>query len=197
MELKTEARPVADVEVDGLIVVGYEGAPPEGTPFADQVKELYSTGEFTGKALETAILHRPSGLKAKRLILAGAGKKDRFDSAELRKLTGAVVRSVKGKGLRNLALSLDGTAASDELTAAAVEGALLADLEANRYQTDPKKDEKRIDSFAVLGASKSGLDRGRILAEAQNFSRNLANEPANVLTPTLLAQRAREMAAEF
>jgi leucyl aminopeptidase len=49
----------------------------------------------------------------------------------------------------------------------------------------------------VLGASQAAVDRGRILAEAQNFTRNLANEPANLLTPTGLAESARKMAADF
>ncbi len=44
---------------------------------------------------------------------------------------------------------------------------------------------------------KPGVDRGRVLAEAQNFSRDIANEPANVLTPTVLAGHAKKMAAEF
>ena len=78
-----------------------------------------------------------------------------------------------------------------------MEGAILADLEPDRYKTDPKKNEKQIDSFSVLGASQSAVDRGRILAEAQNFTRSLANEPANVLTPLRLAESARQMAAEF
>ena len=64
-------------------------------PLPDQIKELYDSGEFSGKALEIAILHRPAGLKAKRLVLAGGGKREKFDAAELRKLIGAVVRSLK------------------------------------------------------------------------------------------------------
>jgi leucyl aminopeptidase len=70
-------------------------------------------------------------------------------------------------------------------------------MEANRYKTDPKKNEKQVTSFSVLGGSQAAVDRGRILAEAQNFSRSLANEPANVLTPTRLAESARELAAAY
>ena len=196
MEVKNEARAVPDVDVDALVIVGFEGTPPEG-PAAGQIKELYDSGEFSGKALEITILHRPAGLKAKRLAVAGGGKRDKFDSAELRKLAGAAVRSLKAKGVRTIALSLDEAFRSDDFVAAAVEGAILGDLEADRYKTDPKKNEKQVDSFAVLGGSQSGLDRGRILAEAQNFSRGLSNEPANALTPTLLAERARQMASEY
>ncbi|MBV9770256.1 MAG: leucyl aminopeptidase, partial [Bryobacterales bacterium] len=167
----------------------------------DQIKDLYGSGEFSGKSLELAILHRPSGLKAKRLVLAGGGKRDRFDAAELRKLTGAVFRALKGKGIRTITLALDEPFSSDDFAGSAVEGAVLADLENDRYKTDPEKDEKQVASFAVLGSEKTvsqtALNRGRILAEAQNFTRDLANEPANVLTPTLLAENAKKMADEF
>jgi leucyl aminopeptidase len=92
---------------------------------------------------------------------------------------------------------LDDEFRSDEFAAAAVEGAILGDFESDRYKTDPKKSEKYVDSFAVLGGSPAGVDRGRILAEAQNFTRSLANDPPNLLTPMRLAERGRELAAEF
>jgi leucyl aminopeptidase len=196
MEIKLEPKKLAEVDSDAVVLVGFEGAPPEA-PAAEAVKELYDSGEFSGKALETAILHRPSGLKTKRLVLAGGGKRERFDAAELRKVMGAVLRALKPKGIHTIALALDDAFRSDDCVAAAVEGALLGDVENDRYKTDPKKNEKQVTSFAVIGGSQAALDRGRILAEAQNFSRDLANEPANVLTPTLLADRAREMAAEY
>ena len=197
MEIKLEPRSTVEVESDALVIVGFEGAPPQGAPASEAIKELYDSGEFSGKSLETAILHRPSGVKTKRLVIAGGGKKERFDASELRKLSGAVLRSLKSKGIRNIALALDDPFRSEDFSAAAVEGAILADLEPDRYKTDPKKNEKQVDSFSVLGASQSALDRGRIIAEAQNFTRSLANEPANVLTPLRLAESARQMAAEF
>src|ERR1700691_3100288 len=197
MDAKLETRAVAQVESDALVMIGFEGTPPETGQSKDHIKELYDSGEFSGKALEIAILHRPGGLKAKRLVLAGGGKREKFDAAELRKLTGAVVRALKSKGIRSITLALDEAWRSDDFVASAAEGAVLADLENDRYKTDPKKNEKQIASFAVLGGSQNALDRGRILAEAQNFTRDLANEPANVLTPTLLAERAKQMASEF
>ncbi|HUA17301.1 MAG TPA: leucyl aminopeptidase [Bryobacteraceae bacterium] len=196
MEVRIESKALPEVEADALVIVGFEGAPPEGSA-AEQVKDLYDSGEFSGKALETAILHRPGGLKAKRLVLAGGGKREKFDPAEMRKLAGAAVRALKNKATRSIVLVLQDFYGSDDFAAAAVEGAILGDLEADRYKTDPKKNEKQVDSFALLGGSQSGLDRGRILAEAQNFSRGLANEPANSMTPSLLADRARQMASEF
>jgi leucyl aminopeptidase len=196
MHVKLGTGSVSQVDSDALVIIGFEGTPPEG-PAASQIKEFYDSTEFSGKSGEVAVLHRPSGLNAKRLVLGGGGKRERFDAAELRKLTGAVVRALKSKGIRSITLALDEPFRSDDFTAAAVEGALLADIENDRYKTDPKKNEKQVDSFAVLGGSQAGVDRGRVLAEAQNFSRDIANEPANVLTPTVLADHARKMASEF
>jgi len=196
MDIKVEGKPIAEVDTDALIMLGFEGAAPEGSTSALS-KELYDAGEFSGKSLEIAILHRPAGLKAKRLVLAGGGKRAEFNPAELRKLSGAMLRALKSKGVRNIVMALDEPFRSDDFAAAAVEGALLGDLEANRYKTDPKKNEKQVTSFSVLGGSQAAVDRGRILADAQNFSRNLANEPANVLTPTRLAESARELAAAY
>ena len=178
-----------------MVVVAFEQEAPQGAA-ADPAKELYDSGEFSGKALEIAVLHHPAGLKARRLVLAGGGKRERFDATELRKLAGAALRALKPKGARNIVLALDEPYRSDTFAAAAVEGALLADAEADRYKTDPKKNEKQVDRFAVLGGSHGALNYGRIVAESQNFSRSLANEPSNLLTPLRLAERAREMAAE-
>src|SRR5579864_3228162 len=150
MEIKLEPRSIADVESDALVIVGFEGAPPQSAPAAEAIKELYDSGEFGGKSCEIAILHRPSGLKAKRLVIAGGGKKERFDASELRKLSGAVLRALKSKGVRNIALALDDASRSEEFSAAAVEGEIRADLEPDRYKTDPKKKEKQINSFSVL-----------------------------------------------
>src|SRR5450755_4259878 len=123
MNIDLEARPIAEVDADALVAIGFEGGPPPGA--ADQVKELYDTGEFTGKALDISVLHRPAGLTAKRLVLAGGGKRDKFDSSQLRKLSGAVLRSLKCKGIRGITFVLDEAFHSDEFAAAAVEGAIL------------------------------------------------------------------------
>src|SRR5262249_46345576 len=45
-------------------------------------------------------------------------------------------------------------------------------------------------------AGERGLSKGRIIADAQNFTRDLVNEPSNRLTPRLLAEKAEAMARE-
>ena len=150
--------------------------------------------------LEFTLVHAPAGLKAARLLLVGAGKKEPFNSATLRKISGAALRYLKGRSVKNLALLVREGDAKEELAQAIVEGALTADFESDKYKTD-KKNDKRIDCVSIAGyseaeraAGEKGLTKGRIIADSQNFARDLINEPSNKMTPTILAQKAEAMA---
>jgi leucyl aminopeptidase len=176
------------VEADAacLLVCEEDAAPAEVN--AAWVAELKASGEFTGKSGELAISHLPAGFAAKRLVLVGGGKRASLD---LRRVVGATVRSLKAKGVKKLAWVLgDGDAA------AAAEGAVLGNFECDHHKST--KDSKSLDTFALLAteAARDAVTRGVILAESQNFTRELVNEPANILTPGVLAQRAQAMAAE-
>jgi leucyl aminopeptidase len=162
---------------------------------------LYDAGEITGKPFEIALLHNLPGIRAKRVLAVGAGKPEKFTAAELRRAVGAAIRHLKSKSITEAAIWLDSAHAGADYLSAAVEGAILGDFETNRYKTD-KKDVKTLRSFTVAVAEggphlEAAVERGRILAEAQNFARGLANEPANRLTPLGLAEQARRMAEEF
>ena len=58
-------------------------------------RRLAKGGELTGKTLEMTLIHAPAGLKASRLLLVGAGKREKFDSAALRKIAGSALRYLK------------------------------------------------------------------------------------------------------
>ena len=70
----------------------------------DAAADLITSGEVTGKMLEITLLHKPTGLKAKRLMLIGGGNAKNFSSYELRKLAGAAIRNSEGEGPQELCL---------------------------------------------------------------------------------------------
>jgi leucyl aminopeptidase len=184
------------VETDALIVPVFEGVREERFGAG----ELIDAGEVTGKYLELTLMHHAPGVAARRVLLAGAGKAEKFDSAQLRRLSGAAVRLLKSKSVGKIALALDPAQANAGNLSAAVEGAILGVFEPDRHKTDD--DKKSVESFTVaVEGGAPGLaaaaDRGRILAEAQNFARELVNEPANLLTPLRMAEAAQKMAAEY
>ncbi len=194
MKITVERKRAEQVEADALIVPVFQGRRDARFGAAD----LFDSGEIAGKPLELTLLHHPPGVRAKRVLLAGAGKPEKFDAAEMRRLSGAALRYLKAKSIKSVALVLDAEFAGDEFASAAVEGAILGDFEPDRYKKGD--DKKSVDAFAVAGDT-PGLDaaveRGRVLAEAQNYARGMVNEPANKLTPLAMADAAQKMAAEF
>jgi leucyl aminopeptidase len=194
MQTSFERKPLEQVAADALIVPVFEGRKEERFGAGD----LFDAGEIAGKPLELLLLHHVPGVAATRVLLAGAGKAEKFDPQELRKLAGAAVRHLKSKSVKSIAMALDPEHAGADFASAAVEGAILGDYEPDRYKTGD--DKKPVDRFTVVAAGddlEDAVTRGRIVAEAQNFARTLVNEPGNLLTPSKVAEAARSMASEY
>ncbi len=170
-----------------------------------QLSTLAAAGELTGKAGEAVLLHHPPGFKALRLLMLGAGKPQKFTLDSIRSLAGSAARFLKARGLTEFAFfirSLPRSTSSAEAVQAAVEGLLLANFEPATYQTE-KKNNKTIATLRLAGlpaeqktALEAGVERGRVIGESQNFTRELVNEPSNRLTPRMFADRVAAMARE-
>lgn len=200
MEIKLEAQALAAIEADVVILpLAENGEQPTGLSADVQswIKELYATGEFKGKLFETATLHRPAGLSAKRLTVAGVGKNEGFTSADYRLAIAAAVRAVKKYSPPKVAIAV--TDVNDDAVSAATEGAVLGNWEGDVYKSS--NDKKGIAALTIApavayAATRAAFGRARIVAESQNLTRDLQNEPPNELPPLKLAERARAMAAE-
>jgi leucyl aminopeptidase len=209
MQITLETKPFAALETDALVSYVFEETDPVQGRIAeiDQAagglfRKLAKSGELTGKTLEFTLVHAPAGLKAARLLLVGAGKREQFNGAALRKITGAALRYLKARSVKNFALLVREGEATGETAQIIAEGALLSNFESDKYKTD-KKNDKNVETVLVAGYSASersagdkGLSKGRIIADAQNFTRDLVNEPSNKLTPRILAEKAEAMAKE-
>jgi leucyl aminopeptidase len=165
---------------------------------------VLESGEFRADSGETLLLHNPTGLKTKRLLLIGVGKAAKLTPNEVRKAAGTAVRFVKPRGLRALAIAVPEASQLDpKLTVRAIaEGSLLADFDPDTYRSDRK--DRSVETVQVVAsasldraAAESGLREGIIFGESQNFARTLINEPGNRMTPTILGQQAAEMSRAF
>ncbi len=198
MEIRWETQAGTDYSGSALILCVFEGDGPVAGPLQG-FEEWTASGEISGKTGECTLIHRPAGFKAARVLLAGGGKREQFGPPAMRKLAGTAVRFLKAKGISKAALVLEQALSTSDYASAAAEGALLGNYEGDRLKTD-KSASKFMDEFAILGSGEdveAGVTRGRILGEAQNWARELANEPPNLMTPTVLAERAGEMAAQY
>ncbi len=155
--------------------------------------ELFARGEFKGKLHTTTRIHRPAGMKAGQLLLVGCGPREKFSSVLLRECAGVAGRTLRTCGARRAAIQARG----EDAVRAVVEGFSAALYEPDSYKTGGDRSSVSIESTAVLASSeqRDALDRAVAAAEGQNFARELANEPGNILPPRVLAERARAMAA--
>jgi leucyl aminopeptidase len=208
MEITLDNRPAAAVEAEALVSYVFEPDSETGKPVDGVVAELdkvaggaftrlAAAGELTGKMLETTLLHFVPGLTAQRVLLVGAGKKEKFGTAELRRVAAVAVRSLKSRAVKRVAFLARETHRDAVHAEAVTEGLLLGNFDGDKYRTDKKNGP--VESALLVGfdaSAKTGLERGRVIAESQNFTRELGNEPSNLLTPSLLAERASAMARE-
>ncbi len=161
--------------------------------------DLLASGEVTGKPFEINLLHKPAGLKAKRLLLVSGGSAKKFTSYDVRRLAGAAVRALKSRGIRSFALIAPPGMAADEAVRAIIEGAFVGNFDPDYYRSD-RKDQKIDEVTVIASGDKAALDKAareaQIIGESQNFTRDLVNEPSNRMTPTILGERAKKMCAE-
>ena len=167
---------------------------------------VLASGEYKAASDETLLLHGPMGLAARRLLIVGLGKLAKTTVHDVRNATGTAVRFTKPRGIREMVLALpfaEGLPGGASARAA-VEGAFVGDFDPDTYRSERKDLSVQSFTLAAPGADRgphkgeieSGFQEGVIVGESQNFARSLVNEPGNKLTPTILGQRAAQMAAE-
>jgi leucyl aminopeptidase len=164
---------------------------------------VLSSGEYKAAANETVLLHAPTGLAAKRLLIVGLGKLAKVTVHSVRNGAGTAVRFAKPRGIRELVLALPATESLPHAMVArgTVEGAFIGNFDPDTYRSDRK--DQSLQSFTLVvpaeadrAAIEAAFVEGVIVGESQNFARSLVNEPGNKLTPAILGQRAAQMAQE-
>ena len=212
MEIQTSSGPLAEADVQALAVAVFKDEKADEGLLAELdaaagglVRSVIESEELKGKEGETVYLHLPAsgeGPTARRLLLVGVGERADYRAAQASQFAGAAVRQLRARNVKSVGLvpryDGDGAAAAR----AAVEGAIVGLFEPDKYRT-VDKEARNVERLVVLaqGAGdeelKQGAERGRIVGESVNFTRDLANEPGAYMTPTIMAERAQEIANQF
>ncbi len=134
------------------------------------------------------------------MVAVGIGDAAELDTAGLRDAAAAFARAAARDGV--LATTLADVAGVDAAAAgqAVVEGVLLARYRYRAFVDRPA--EAPLTSLTLVATGgrgrgvKAGAERGRVLAEAVQVARDLANTPATHLTATRMAEVARVLGTE-
>ena len=170
------------------------------------VKSIIESEELKGKEGETIYLHLGEGrdgMKAKRLLLVGVGERERYNLAQVSQMAGTAARSLRARSVKTIGLiSREPEGEAEQAAVRVVEGVLMGLFEPDKYRT-VEKEERIIERLVIVApgadeaAVRGGAERGRIIGESVNFTRDLANEPGAYMTPTNMAERAQEIATQF
>lgn len=211
MQVEANRGPIEELDVQALAVAVFKNEKSDDgfVKRLDQlsgglVSSALEAEEFSGKEGETAYFHLVGNtqLKARRLLLVGVGDAGDYKAAQVSQMSGTAVRSLRSKNVKSIAVIPRAPDEAAETAATVVQGAYIALFDPDKYRT-VEKEEKTIDRLivAIEGAEEDSLQRGVksgvIVGESINFTRDLANEPGAYMTPSDMAERAREIANEF
>jgi leucyl aminopeptidase len=163
--------------------------------------EVKESGELTGKPGETVTVYRPGNLKCRRLVLVGSGKESSYDSASIRSILMRAVVKTRTSSLKTLAVYRRSFEKAPVAAQAALEGLILGSWNSAMHKTlshRVRRLEKVLLVFNGQPMDDSFLHevehRAEVMAGATNLARAWADEPGNIVNPSQLAERARELA---
>lgn len=168
------------------------------------IREIIKGGDIEGKHLQVLATHTRGCIPAKRIILAGAGKRKEFTLDKLRGAVAAAAREVRSLNLKEFSTSLEFYPLEkniDQIARAVVEGAVLGLYRFLPYKTVDKDEIREIEEFViveerdeVLKTVIPAVEEARIVVNAVYFTRDMASQPGNEMTPTDMADEARKVA---
>ena len=171
----------------------------------EALQKILSAKKILFKCGETFFTPAPFMKSAGAVFFIGLGKRDKFCLERVRKAAAKFLAQAKTFKYKNARLDLDSLIEKfslAEIAGAAVEGARLSNYRFDKYKSKPVP-AAVVDEFLLASgraekapAVKVSIAESETLMEGVVFARNLSNEPANVMTPSRLANAAKEMAAK-
>jgi len=213
MEIKVEKGSAEKFPCELLLLFSFE--PPEKLegPFRDVdlewkgfISTMMKQGDFKGELFECRLFYTHGALPAKRVLLTGLGKKGEFDLEKWRGAASRASQYIRDAGIKQFVFPIAkfDSFSEGELSESFVTGLLLGLYQFKEFKTLERDKIKEIGEVILLGEkdgeTKSigeGLRIGEIISEAVCLARDLVNGPSNQVTPSLLAQKARQIAKDY
>ena len=214
MKIAVELADITAADTPALIVNLFKGvkAPGGATGAVDRaldgvISGLIEDGEITGKRGEMTLLHTMGRIAPSRVVVAGLGSADDFDAEVVRRVSSEAVRFLRRRGISSAVTVAHGAGigglAPDDAGQAIAEGSLLGLYRFDRYHTNGDDGDGDFEELTIAELDEAraesirqGVARGRAMAEATMIARNMVNEPANIMTPTSMAEVARRVAED-
>ena len=212
MKIGMKQGSLAEAQCDALIVNLFEGVthPGGGTGAVDQalggaIARQIADEDFKGKLGKCMVVRPCADFPAKKVIVVGLGKSEDFGAPEIMKAAAGAIRKCRKLKAAAVASILHGAGIAGlpvfDCARATTLGTVLGAYEFTRWKTEDT-DGGPIESFEIVELSlaklpdiERGIERAEMIGGAVTFTRDLVNEPSNVVTPAYLVEIAESIAA--
>lgn len=196
-----------------LIIGIYEGgdltpaAKEIDTASKGQLARLIKQGAIEGKMGQILPLFHLANTGFEQILVMGCGKRNSLSPAGFRKIIANAVKSLASTQTKAVTCYLTDLDVKDKTLAwkvkhiaeAASEGLYRFDLFKSQKETAPVLKEFIINlsDAKQIKACERALKQGQAIADGVILTKNLANLPSNICTPTFLAQQAKELGKQY
>lgn len=212
MKCKIETSDLDQVASDCIVIGVHENN--ELTPSAKKldklshqyISKLLESGEMEGKPGQTLLLHHVPHINAKRVLLAGCGKKNDLNAGHYRKIIFCTTKALNQAKIKNALNCLTELQVEKYDLSWKVKQLVQVSLNA-LYQFNEFKSQKSkvsLQQLLILIAEKSAvksaeiaMKQGLAIAAGMEFTKNLGNQPSNIATPSYLADQAKQLAKQY
>ena len=218
MNIEVKKGIIQEEQTELIVVNLFEGVHEPGgatgavdNALGGQIRDLIASGDFKGKLNEAMLLYTRGAIPAKRVLVVGMGKQEKFDLEKARQVAATAARRARTLGVTRYSTIVHGagTAGLDAAQAAQAlaEGTHLSQYRFTQHRTEKDElldDGKELEKVTIVAFNeelavpvREGVRAGEQIAAAVKWARDLVNQPANYATPSILADEARRMAKTY
>ncbi|MCF6190168.1 MAG: leucyl aminopeptidase [Cocleimonas sp.] len=172
---------------------------------AGEISSILDKGDFKANTSDTQMLYDVAGIKASRVLLVGCGKSSDFEAKTVNQVSQAASKTLQKTSIKSVSCYL-----SDSITGKPKSTAItqtIIGFADSLYQLQDykskKKDAPSLEEVCVSlsngfdESAQTALDNGIAISEGMKLTRDLANHPGNVCTPTFIAETATSLANDY
>ncbi len=214
LSIETEHGDLSAWDGDAIVVNLFEGVrdPGGATGAVDAaldgaISALIETGDFDGSRGQTRVLYATEGVPADRVVVVGLGDPDAMDGDAVRSAAGASVNALSDTQARRAATVVHGAGVGGldpaEAARAVAVGAVSREYGFDRKTDRDEEDEGSLDALVLvefdeekLAGVERGARKGAVVANAQNFVRDVASVSGEEADPSALAGTVERVAEQ-
>ena len=166
---------------------------------ARNIEKAIEIESFKGAKRDKILIYESGSLK--RVLIYGLGDRKKCTPETLRSEGANIYKYVNSKKIKEISVYLKSFKTNSELSPQSIlEGLFIGSYRFNTYITSKNADKRYTVNFDLitegfeLSSANKAISKAFILSESVSVARDLGNEPANLCTPTHLANTAIKIA---